>query len=82
MQRADASGRPVLLLQNRSSLTISAVEVTPFLLDANGNVTQQGQRRAVTVQLPAGQTVAVDSGLGNLSAEQLNLVRFRVDAAR
>jgi beta-barrel assembly-enhancing protease len=78
----DASGRPVLLLQNRSSLAISAVEVTPFLLDANGNVAQQGQRRAVTVQLPAGQTVAVDSGLGNLSADQLTLVRFRVDAAR
>ncbi len=78
----DTSGRPALLLQNRSSLPLSAVEVTPFLLDANGNVAQQGQRRAITVSLPAGQTVAVDSGLGQLSAEQLGLLRFRVDAAR
>jgi predicted Zn-dependent protease len=78
----DNSGKPVLVMQNRSALAITAVDVTPFLLDANGNVAQQGQRRTLSVQLPAGQTIAVDAGLGNLSQAQLQLTRFRVDAAR
>jgi hypothetical protein len=52
------------------------------MVNAAGQVASQG--RAVTIRGPlaAGQRVSVDAGLGTLTAEQLRLVRVRVDSAR
>ena len=78
----DASGRVQLLLQNRSALDITAVEVTPFALAAGGQPMQLGPPRTLALQLPAGKTVAVDAQLGPMSAEQAAALRFRIDGAR
>jgi len=52
------------------------------LVNAAGQVVQQG--RAVVIRGPVQprEQAAVDPGLGNLTPEQLQSVRLRVDAAR
>jgi beta-barrel assembly-enhancing protease len=78
----DASGRVLLVLQNRAGLTLTGIEVTPVMVDANGNIVSSGNRRAVPNSLAAGQSTAVDLGLGAMTDEQAAALRFRVDAAR
>lgn len=74
-------GKPVVVVQNRTSVPLTAVVVTPVLVNAAGQIASQG--RAVTINaLGAGQRVAVDGGLGSLTAEQLRTVRIRIDSAR
>jgi beta-barrel assembly-enhancing protease len=79
--QAGNDGKPVLVVQNRTTVALSNVVVTPVLVNAAGQVASQG--RAVTINaLAAGQRVAVDGGLGALTAEQLRTVRVRIDSAR
>jgi predicted Zn-dependent protease len=75
-------GKPVLVVQNRATMALGPIVVTPVMVNAAGQVASQG--RAVTIRGPlaAGQRVSVDAGLGTLTAEQLRLVRVRVDSAR
>lgn len=78
----NASGRVQLRLQNRSALDVTAVTVTPFLLNAAGGATQIGSTQTVSLQLQAGKIVAVDTPLGPMSADQLERLRFRIDEVR
>jgi predicted Zn-dependent protease len=78
----DANGRVLLGLQNRSGLTVTAVDVTPGLVTAGGQAQQIGENRTVRVQLAPGKTAVVDIGLGAMSAEQAAAVVFRVNAAQ
>lgn len=80
--RAGNNGQPVMVIQNRSPVPLASISVTPVLVNSAGQIVQQG--RAVTVRGPVqpNAQVTADTGLGNLTAEQLQAVRFRIDAAR
>lgn len=78
----DAAGRVLLVLENRSALTIESVDITPALLTAAGEAQALGSRRTLRVALAPGKQVAVDAGLGAMNAEQAAAVRFRLDAAK
>ncbi len=77
----DASGRPLLVIQNTSPVTLTNIQVTPVLVDASGRILQQGSPVRVGRALKAGEQVAADAGLSGLTQQQLPYVRFRVDSA-
>jgi beta-barrel assembly-enhancing protease len=78
----DGQGRPVVVVQNRAPVPLSAIVVTPVRVDAAGRIVSQGNAVSVRGPLAAGAQVAADAGLASLSAEQLASVRIRVDAAK
>jgi predicted Zn-dependent protease len=78
----DSSGKIFIALQNQAKVTVSNIEVTPVVLDANGRIAQQGQRRQLRVTLKSGETTTVDAGLGTMSAEQAAMLRVSVNAAQ
>ena len=78
----DAQGRPLLVIQNKSPVPLTEIQVTPVLVDQTGRVLQQGSPVRVNRALKAGEQVAADAGLAGLTQEQLPFVRFRVDGAR
>jgi beta-barrel assembly-enhancing protease len=78
----DAQGRPLLIIQNKSPVALTDIQVTPVLIDAGGRVVQQGSPVRVSRALKSGEQVATDAGLSGLTQEQLPSVRFRVDGAR
>ena len=77
----DSKGRVMLRLQNRAPVALAGIVVTPVLVDAAGRVLQQGRPVRLSRVLQPGEQLAVDAGLGALTQEQLNGLRFRVDAA-
>jgi beta-barrel assembly-enhancing protease len=77
-----SDGRPVVVVQNRTSVALASIVVTPVMLDAAGRVASQGRSVTINGPLAGGQRVSVDGGLGTLTAEQLRTVRVRVDSAR
>lgn len=80
--RAGSNGQPVLIVQNRAPVAITSIAVTPVLLNSAGQVLQQGRAVLIRGVLQPNEQVATDPGLGNLTAEQLQAVRFRIDSAR
>lgn len=80
--RAGSSGQPLLVVQNKSPVPLGSISVTPVLVNSAGQIVQQA--RAVVIRGPVqpGEQVAADAGLAGLSPEQLQAVRFRIDAAR
>jgi hypothetical protein len=77
-----SDGKPVLVVQNRTQVALSSIVVTPVMLDAAGRVASQGRAVTITGPLAAGKSIAVDGGLGTLTADQLRAVRVRIDSAR
>ena len=80
--QVDARGMVLLVIENRSPVALTAVAVTPVLIDASGRIVQQGRMLQIGQLLQPGARIAVDAGLGVLSPEQIQAVRFRVDGAR
>lgn len=80
--QAGSDGKAVVVVQNRSNVALGSIAVTPVLLNASGQVANQGRSVTISGPVAAGKTVAVDAGLGTLSAEQLRSVRVRIDSAR
>lgn len=78
----DAAGRPLLVIQNKSPVALTDIQVTPVLVDATGRVVRQGSPVQVSRALKSGEQVAADAGLAGLTQEQLPYVRFRVDGAK
>jgi predicted Zn-dependent protease len=78
----DGYGRVVLVVQNRAPIALSNIQVTPVLVDAAGRIVQTAAPVRISQTLPAGQSVAVDAGVGQLQQPQLASLRFRVDGAR
>ena len=78
----DSQGRPILVIQNRAPVALTNIQVTPVLVDGLGNVVQQGAPVRVGRTLKSGEQVAADAGLGGLTQQQLQNLRFRVDGAR
>jgi predicted Zn-dependent protease len=79
--QAGANGRPVIVVQNRSAVAVSAVRVTPVVVDAAGRIVQQGSALVVPGPIGPGQAVGVEAGLGALGAAQAQALRVRIDAA-
>jgi hypothetical protein len=80
--QADAAGKPVVVVQNRAGVALSAIAVTPVMVNASGQIVQQGRTLRVDGPLQAGARVALDAGLGSLDQAQLAAVRVRIDGAR
>ncbi|MGC4028005.1 MAG: M48 family metalloprotease [Steroidobacteraceae bacterium] len=80
--RAGSNGQPVLVVQNRAPVPLGSISVTPVLVNGAGQIVQQG--RAVTIRGPVqpNEQAVADAGLSGLTAEQLQAVRLRIDAAR
>jgi predicted Zn-dependent protease len=78
----DARGTLLAVLENRAPVPVDAISLTASLLAANGAVAQQGRSVRLTRRLAPGERVSVDAGLGVVTAENLPLVRVRIDAAR
>lgn len=77
-----SAGQPVMALQNRAPVPLASITVTPVLVNAAGQVVGQGRQVQIAGPLAAGAQVAADAGLSQLTAEQLQTVRFRVDSAK
>lgn len=77
----DASGRVIVLLQNKSPSTLTDIQVTPVFVDASGKIVQSGTPLR-SGSLAAGQQTSLPSSLINLTTEQAQALRIRVDSAR
>jgi predicted Zn-dependent protease len=78
----DSQGRLMVVVENRSKVPLTGIQVTPVLIDASGRILQQGDPVAVQAVIKPGERAAASSGLANLTPEQLQALRFRVDAAK
>jgi len=79
----DATGRALLVIENRSPAALTGIRLTPVFVDAAGSVTRTGKQRDLgTATLAAGQRAALDVGLGALGDAELQALRFRVDTAQ
>jgi beta-barrel assembly-enhancing protease len=78
----DAQGRVLVVVQNRAPVPLRDFQVTPVLVDASGRIVQQGAPVRIAAVLKPGEQVAAGAGIGNLTQQQLQSLRFKVDAAR
>ena len=72
----------MVVVQNRSKVPLTGIQVTPVLIDMAGRIVQQGNPVAISAVVQPGQQVAAPSGVGDLPQEQLPALRFRIDAAK
>lgn len=80
--QVDQSGRAVVVIQNRAPIPLRDIQVTPVLINAAGQVVQQGSPIGVRRTLAPNEQVVADAGVGTLTQEQLQALRFRVDGAQ
>jgi len=78
----DAQGRLLVVVQNRSPVPLTGIQVTPVLVDGAGRVAQQGSPVVFHGVLQPGQQTAAQSGIGSVAQAQLPHLRFRVDNAK
>lgn len=77
----DASGRLILIVENRAPVALTAIQVTPVLVDAAGRIVRQAAPVTIRDVVNANQRVAVAAGVA-VTPEQLGQLRLRVDSAR
>ena len=78
----DAQGQILVVVQNKSQLPLSGIQVTPVLVDGAGRVVQQGKPVQIQAVVKPGEQAAAATGLANLTQEQMQALRFRVDGAK
>ena len=78
----DSKGQVMVVVQNRSPIALHAVQVTPILVDATGRIVRQGDPVLIRSVVKPGEQAAAPTGIANLSQEQLQALRFRVDGAQ
>ena len=78
----DGQGRLMIVVQNRSQVPLTGIQVTPVLVDASGQIVQQGSAVTIQAVVKPGEQAAAPSGIDNLSQAQLQALRFRVDGAK
>ena len=78
----DPRGALVIVVQNRTSVPLADVQVTPELIGAGGAVEQRGAALRIGRPLAAGERVAIDAGVGTVSDDALARTRVRIDFAR
>ena len=76
----DSQGRVIVVVQNRSKVPLTGIQVTPVLVDASGRIVQQGDRMAIPAVVKPGEQAATASSLASLTPEQMQALRFRIDA--
>ena len=77
----DASGRLVLVIENRAPVPLSSIQVTPVIVDNFGRVVSEASPVVIREVLNPNQRISGSTGL-SIPPEQLGNVRFRVDQAR
>ncbi len=77
-----ANGRVVMVIENRAPLPLTAIQVTPVLVDASGQIARQGEPITISSAIKPGERGTVDAGVGALDAQTLQSLRFRVDKAQ
>jgi len=78
----DSQGRVIVIVQNKASVPLTGIQVTPVLVDGSGNIVQQGDPVAIQSVIKPGEQARADSGLANLTPAQLQALRFKVSAAK
>jgi len=78
----DLSGKLLMQVQNRASVDVAGISITPIVVDAAGKITNTGRTVNVRGTLKSGAQVTMDAGLAGLSAEQIPGLRFRIESAR
>ncbi len=78
----DAAGRVVVVVQNKSPVPLTDIQVTPVFVDAAGRIVQSGAQLRIASALAAGQQATLNAGLTGLTAAQLQALRVRVDGAK
>lgn len=78
----DSQGQLMVVVQNRSKVPLSGIQVTPVLIDAAGRVVQEGKPVVIPNVVKPGEQAAAPTGIGNLPPEQMQALRFKVDAAK
>jgi len=59
---------------------LTGIQVTPVLVDASGRIVQQGDRMKIPAVVKPGEQAATASTLASLTPEQMQALRFRIDA--
>ena len=80
--QTDANGKAYVIIENRAPVALASIVVTPVLVDANGRILQHGSAVQIQGPVPSGQRASAAISTGNLTAEQLRLLKARVEAAR
>jgi predicted Zn-dependent protease len=78
----DQYSRLILVVENRAPVALTDIRITPVLLDATGRVAQQGSPVRIGRALPPRERIAVDAGVGQITPQQLQSIRFRIDSAQ
>jgi hypothetical protein len=71
-----------VVVQNQAPVAVGAISVTPVMVNAQGQITSTGRTLNIRGPLQPGAQATADAGLGSLTAEQLQALRFRVDGAQ
>lgn len=80
--RGGSDGRPMVVVQNRAPVPLSHISLTPVLVNSAGQIVSQGKTLDIRGPVQSGEQVAVDAGFTGLTSEQLQALRFRIEAAR
>jgi tetratricopeptide (TPR) repeat protein len=78
----NSQGGLMVVVQNRANVPLTGIQVTPVLVDLSGRVVQQGNPVTIQGVVKPGEQAAAATGLANLTPEQIQALRFRVDAAK
>jgi len=71
-----------VIVQNRSPVPLTHIQVTPVLVDGAGRVTQQSSPVVFNVVLQPGLRTAAPSRVASLAQAELPYLRLRVDSAK
>ncbi len=78
----DARGAVVAVVENRAPFAVSQIVLTPVLLDANGQIAQEGRQVRIAGVVQPGERASVNAGVGVVSDAERERLRIRVDAVR
>ena len=80
--QVDSRGRLMLIVENRSPVALTGIQVTPVLVDASGRVVRQASTIVIRETVNPNQRIVGDAGIGVVSPDQLPYVKFRIEGAR
>ncbi len=80
--QVDTRGNLMAVVENRAPFPVSQIILTPVLLDANGQVAQQGRQLRISQRLQTGERASINAGLGAVTEEARSRLRIRVDSVR
>ena len=78
----DSRGQMFVVVQNRAPIPLTAIQVTPVLIDGSGRIVREGSPVRLSNVVKPGEQASAFSGISNVPPEQLQSLRFRVDGAQ